>query len=139
MAAENGISINQHLHKFRAYSELKKEAKGGYVEAKIKVPDNCPNFHLALYSANNNFGENHTNLLHITPYNRQKNISSKDLEPTPESYCVDFCYDVAKKKYFLVSSNHPYLINNPSPDGLVGPEFWNFESKEIILGSEGLR
>ena len=138
MADENGITISQHLHKFRAFSELKKEAKGGYIEAKIKIPHHCPNFQLALYSTNNNYGD-HTNLLHITPYNRQKNISSKDVEPSPESYCVNFCYDIAKKKYYIVSSNHPYLINNPSLDCLVGPEFWNFDSKEITLGSEGLR
>ena len=77
MADENGITISQHLHKFRAFSELKKEAKGGYIEAKIKIPHHCPNFQLALYSTNN-YGD-HTNLLHITPYNRQKNISSNSI------------------------------------------------------------
>ena len=137
MADENGIAISQHLHKFRAFSELKKEAKGGYIEAKIKIPHHCPNFQLALYSTNN-YGD-HTNLLHITPYNRQKNIFSKDVEPSPESYRVNFSYDIAKKKYYIVSSNHSYLINNPSLDCLVGPEFWNFDLKEITLGSEGLR
>ena len=47
------IYIKEKLHKFRAISELKSEAKGGYLNAIIKIPATNPDFKLALYSTNN--------------------------------------------------------------------------------------
>ena len=76
------LQIEPNLHtRFRVESELKSDAKGGYIQGKISLPDEAigQNFKLALYDIHD---QPHTNLLFVTPFARQiygKNVSKKIL------------------------------------------------------------
>ena len=125
------IQIHQTYHLFRAYSELIDENHGQYIEATIKVPENCPDFKLLLYSVCKS-GVEHTNLLFISPLYGQK----IKVDPTPDSCCVNFIYNPENHDYHVELQNHPYL----KIDHLVrGPNFWNPETKKILLGKGGLQ
>ena len=76
------IEEKDRLHKFRALSELKNEAKGGYLNGVIKIPETNPDFELALYSSGNYLP--HTHLLFITPYDRKSKTPKKELDVIPE-------------------------------------------------------
>ena len=80
------IFRENQLHKFRAASELKKEAKGGYLEGTFKIDHPAadennleqkkfPDLKLELFTAPK--GEPHTHLLFITSNQRQKASSCK--------------------------------------------------------------
>ena len=124
------------LHKFRAASELKKEAKGGYLEGTIKVPDdnfaqNFPDLKLELFTPKK---EPHTHLVFITTNQRKKAVNGKkDSNIVPKS-----CYIILRYKdgkYRLETENHPYL-----PEDFTLPDkFWDSVNKEIKIGSDGLR
>ena len=123
------------MHSFKNVSELKNENKGEYIEGILKVPklqDNAkntvsyPDIELALYTTDK---KPHVHLLHVTPM--MKNPTEK---LPKESYYVKLEYQ--NGTYVLDSSNHPYLPKNGK---LVGSQFWNQETGEIILGKEGLR
>ena len=134
---QNQLLTQIQLHKFRAASELKKEAKGGYLElGTIKVPDddleqNFPDLKLELFTPN---GEPHTHLLFITSNQRQKAVNGKkDSSIVPKSYYIILRYEDGK--YRLETENHPYL-----PEDFTLPDkFWDSVNKEIKIGSDGLR
>ena len=139
---QNKLSQIQ-LHKFRAASELKKEAKGGYLEGIIKVDPsadenfenfeqkNFPDLKLELFTPK---GEPHTHLLFITSNQRQKAVNGKkDSNIEPKSYYIILRYKDGK--YRLETENHPYL-----PEDFTLPDnFWDSLNREIKIGSDGLR
>ena len=71
----------------------------------------------------------HINLLHVTPM--MKNPTN---ELQKESYYVKLKYQ--NGTYVLDTSNHQYL---PKTGTLIGAKFWNEETREFVLGKEGLR
>ena len=124
------IQIHKTRHLFRAYTELIDENHGQYIEATIKVPENCPNFKLLLYSICKTV--EHTNLLFISPLRGQK----IKVDPTPKSFCVNFIYNPENQSYDVDLQNHPYLkIDHP----VLGCNFWNPETKTVLLGKGGLQ
>ena len=129
------IKIKEELHtRFRVESELKSDAKGGYIQGKISLPDEAigQNFKLALYDIHD---QPHTNLLFVTPFTRQiygQNASKKDLGITPDSHYVSVIYK--NGTYMIDHENHPYLKslalrNEP----IVGPQFWNPQEKRFTF------
>ena len=67
--------INFYEHQFRKLSELKEEAKGGYIEdSKIgidtTIPEGCEKFELELFQDNSilNNPKPHPHILYITPF-----------------------------------------------------------------------
>ena len=125
---------------FRVESEVKKDAKGGYIKGKISLPEGAvgSNLKLALYDIN---GDPHPNLLFVTPYMRQgygQNVQNKELGLSPESHYLSLIYK--NGTYDLAHHNHLYL--RPlieKGESIVGPKFWKPETNEILLGPEGLR
>ena len=136
------IFRENQLHKFRAASELKKEAKGGYLEGTIKIDHpaadennleqkNFPDLKLELFTPK---GEPHTHLLFITSNQRQKAVNGKkDSNIETKSYYIILRYKDGK--YRLETENHPYL-----PEDFTLPDnFWDSSNREIKIGSDGLR
>ena len=83
------VLVQKPSHKFHAYSALSDVGHGEYIEASIKVPEEFPNFRLALYSHNdNNVG--HCHLLYISPLNRDGIKKIKKCPPTSKNYYIDF-------------------------------------------------
>ena len=134
MEQSSEIKILNSMHSFKTVSELKNENKGDYIQVLIKVPklqnQNCcrDNIELALYSTTN-LEEPHVHLLHVTPMMKNP---TKELQK--ESYYVNLKYQ--NGTYVLDTSNHHYL---PKTGTLIGAKFWNEETREFVLGKEGLR
>ena len=136
------IKIEKNTHtRFRVESELKSDAKGGYIRGKILLPCELVGiygFKLALYDIHD---KHHTNLLFVTPFTRQiygQNASKKDLGITPDSYYISVIYK--NGTYIIDHKNHPYLTSLAQKnEPIVGPQFWNPQRNEFILGPEGLR
>ena len=134
------IQIEEQLHTFRAESQLKSEAKGGYIRGKILLSEETigKDFNLALYDMH---GNPHTNLLFVTPSVRQpygKNESNKDLGISPASYYISVIWN--NGTYIIDHNNHPYLTSFAQKnESIVGSQFWNPQTKEILLGPNGLK
>ena len=136
------IQIEKNCHtRFRVESELKTDAKGGYIRGKISLPHELVGlygFKLALYDLHD---KPHTNLLFVTPFTRQiygQNASKKDLGISPVSYSVSIIYK--NGTYTIDPKNHPYLTSLAQKNQpIVGPQFWNPQKNEFNLGPEGLR
>ena len=134
MEQSSEIKILNSMHSFKNVSELKNENKGDYIQVLIKVPklqnQDCyrDNIELALYSTTN-LEEPHVHLLHVTPMMKNP---TKELQK--ESYYVNLKYQ--NGTYVLDTSNHHNL---PKTGPLIGAKFWNEETREFVLGKEGLR
>ena len=82
---DDKVKLKSTFHFFRSFSELKNEAKGGYIEAEIDVPDNVQTIKIALVT-HHSIPEPHVNLLFVTP--KVKNSKEKCLELKPEDHAV---------------------------------------------------
>ena len=81
--------IDFYEHQFRKLSELKEEARGGYIEDSeigidTTIPEGCEKFELELYQDNSTSNpESHPHILYITPF---KGGTKQERKICPDSY-----------------------------------------------------
>ena len=125
---DDKVKLKSTFHFFRSFSELKNEAKGGYIEAEIEVPENVETIKIALVT-HHTIPEPHVNLLFVTP--KVKSSKEKCLELKPEDHAV-----------MLTKVNDQFGIVNPRywPNGVeefFGPNF--YKDGKLVLGKSGLQ
>jgi len=125
------------FHKFRALSELKDEAKGGYIEWSFKVPPDERTIELELRTK---AGTPHPHLLFITPYSKSRNEKGKKNDKTSKRNFNAYDYKVVLR----MDESGEFKVDKPDyvtdrTVELVGPNFWDKETRIIHLGSDGLR
>lgn len=129
--------IIDSLHLFRSESELKNEAKGGYLKGKIILPSSAigSDLELALYDTN---GLPHPNKLFITPLNKRQNNTEKYVTPLVTDRNLKLLYQ--NNNYVVDTKNHPYLsrlIENG--EQIVGAGFFDHQNNQFYLGLSGLK
>ena len=125
---DDKVKLKSTFHFFRSFSELKNEAKGGYIEAEIEVPENVETIKIALVT-HHTIPKPHVNLLFVTP--KVKSSKEKCLELKPEDHAV-----------ILSKVNDQFGIVNPRywPNGVeefFGPNF--YKDGKLVLGKSGLQ
>ena len=125
---DDKVKLKSTFHFFRSFSELKNEAKGGYIEAEIDVPDNVQTIKIALVT-HHSIPEPHVNLLFVTP--KVKNSKEKCLELKPEDHAV-LLKRVGNNQFGIVQSRYWPSGN----EEFFGPNF--FKDGKLILGKTGL-
>jgi len=125
------------FHKFRALSELQGEAKGGYIEMDFKVPPDEKTITLELETK---AGTPHPHPIFITSFSKSRNEKGKKNEKNCKRNFNAYDYKVVLRMdesgEFKVDI--PDYVTERTID-LVGPKFWNKETRIIHLGPEGLR
>ena len=124
---DDKVKLKSAFHFFRSFSELKNEAKGGYIEAEVDVPDNVQTIKIALVT-HHSIPEPHVNLLFVTP----KVKNSKCLELKPEDHAV-ILNRVDNDQFEIVQPRY-------WPSGkeeFFGPNF--FKDGKLVLGKSGLQ
>lgn len=140
MITNTNTTSKKKFHKFRALSELKDEAKGGYIEMDIKVPPNFqPNQTIEL-ELETKAGTPHPHLIFITPYSKSRNEKGKKNDKNCNRNFNAYDYKVVLR----MDESGDFKVDKPDyvterTIELVGPKFWNKETRIIHLGSEGLR
>ena len=124
MAVVPEILIQDALHYFRYESELKKEAKGGCLIGKIKLPNSAIGsaIELELCDIERNPLENKF-YLYVTPFGRQKPYAKEGHFLVPESTKLQLIFK--EGKYYVDYKYHPYLkplIDKSYP--IVGRQFF---------------
>ena len=126
---DSEIRLKSNFHLFRSLSELKNEAKGGYLEAEIDVPNNVHSVSIHLVPHNHSL--THPNLLFITPYAKQSRAKCQPL--LPQHYKVQLIRKTSTE--FEVSIQPPqYWIGN---NVYCGPE--TYKNGKLKLGKKGLQ
>lgn len=125
------------FHKFRALSELKDEAKGGYIPIHFEVPDGVQTIELELATKG---GTPHPHPLFITPYSKSRNEKGKKNDKTSNRNFDAYNYkvDLGMDEFGKFKVDKPDYVTDKTID-LVGPNFWNKETRTINLGFDGLR
>ena len=126
---DDKVKLKSTFHFFRSFSELKNEAKGGYIEAEIDVPDNVQTIKIALVT-HHSIPEPHVNLLFVTP--KVKNSKEKCLELKPEDHAV-LLKRVGNNQFGIVQPRYWPSGN----EEFFGPNF--FKDGKLILGKTGLQ
>ena len=70
--SSSAVSITNQFHTFKSWSQLKNEAKGGYLEGLIHVPESVKKIELALYDKDGK--EGHPCLLFVTPHKKNSKV-----------------------------------------------------------------
>ena len=131
------VIIDPSLHLFRSESELKNEAKGGYLKGKIILPDSAigSDLELALYDTN---GLPHPNKLFITPLNKRQNNTEKYVTPLVTDRNLKLLYQ--NNNYVVDTKNHPYLSRLvENGEQIVGAGFFDHQNNQFYLGLSGLK
>ena len=131
------VIIDSSLHLFRSESELKNEAKGGYLNGKIILPSSAigSDLELALYDTN---GLPHPNKLFITPLNKRQNNTEKYVTPLVTDRNLKLLYQ--NNNYVVDTKNHPYLSRLvENGEQIVGAGFFDHQNNQFYLGLSGLK
>ena len=131
------VIIDSSLHLFRSESELKNEAKGGYLKGKIILPSSAigSDLELALYDTN---GLTHPNKLFITPLNKRQNNTEKYVTPLVTDRNLKLLYQ--NNNYVVDTKNHPYLSRLvENREQIVGAGFFDHQNNQFYLGLSGLK
>ena len=71
----SAVTITNQFHTFKSWSQLKNEAKGGYLEGLLHVPETVKKIELALYDKDGKDGNNgHPCLLFLTPHKKNSKV-----------------------------------------------------------------
>ena len=78
--SNSALTITNQFHSFKAWSQLKNEAKGGYLEGLLHVPENVKKIELALYAKEaKDVKDGHPCLLFVTPQPHKKNAKVREM------------------------------------------------------------
>ena len=73
--SSNAVTITNQFHTFKSWSQLKNEAKGGYLEGLLHVPETVKKIELALYAKEAKDGKDgHPCLLFVTPHKKNSKV-----------------------------------------------------------------
>ena len=70
--SSSAVTITNQFHTFKSWSQLKNEAKGGYLEGLLHVPETVKKIELALYAKDGKDG--HPCLLFVTPHKKNSKV-----------------------------------------------------------------
>jgi len=139
MNAKNGISTpSRTFHKFRSLSELKDESKGGYIETKFIVPEWVKETIELEFSTKE--GTAHPYMPFMTPFkkSREEKGHKKNKNDKLNMTANDYKIVLKLNKSGEWQPQKPDYVPGRIID-LVGPHFWNSETRIIKLGNDGLR
>ena len=73
--SSSAVTITNQFHTFKSWSQLKNEAKGGYLEGLLHVPETVKKIELALYAKEAKDGKDgHPCLLFVTPHKKNSKV-----------------------------------------------------------------
>ena len=119
------VNLSSPWHQFRAFSELKNESRGGYLEGEISVPQHVSRIRISL-ATHGPTPESHVNLLFETPRNK---IATHCQEMKPSDHGI-----------ILHKVNDAFELEQPSywPNAQANrPQFWI--NGKLVLGKNNLQ
>ena len=125
---DSAIQIEQNLHKFRAFSELKAENKGGYIQASIRTPSSAVKITISLVTHDKN---PHVNLLYVSPRDRM-GCNVGELKPEDNVVRLEKVDD----KWKVVVPQYWKELNSAH---ILGCNFWRKDTSELVLGHNALQ
>jgi len=124
------------FHKFRSLSELTNESKGGYIDWEFQVQTGIKTIEFELFTKEKT---PHPHMLFITPFKKSREEKNKK-KPNENRNMNARDYKVVLK----MDENGDFKVQTPDYISdktieLVGPDFWNSETRTIKLCKDGLR
>ena len=123
----SSVRLSSPWHQFRAFSELKNESRGGYLEGEISVPEYVTRIRISL-ATHYPTPDPHVNLLFVTPRTKLRDVHCQELKPSN--------HEIVLKKV-----NNAFELEQPSywpaHQPILGPGFWS--NGKLILGKNGLQ
>ena len=123
----SSVRLSSPWHQFRAFSELKNESRGGYLQGEITVPDHVSRIRISL-ATHSLTPEPHVNLLFVTPSVKLRGVHCQELKPSD--------HEIVLKKV-----NNAFELEQPSywpvHQPILGPGFWT--NGKLILGKNALQ